>query len=590
MLTTAELADLADGGEIDVEAVLAAEQAGRVGQDKISYFAFTATPKGKTLELFGRPGADGKPVPFHLYSMKQAIEEEFILDVLRGYHEYATAFQIAQRAAGGRLHAARPGEEPQPDEAVLVDQNAATKALMRWVKLHPTNIAQKVAIIVEHFRENVEGLLDGHAKAMVVCDSRKAAVRYKLEIDRYIAQKGYPNLQALVAFSGSVDDPESGPEPFTEGSMNPGAKGKDLRRAFAGDEFKVMLVANKFQTGFDQPLLCAMYVDKRLSGVTAVQTLSRLNRTLPLRGKDRTFVLDFVNSADDIKAAFEPYYKAAYLERETDPELVHDLRSKLEQAGIFTWPEVNATVEAWVTDSGNNALAACLEAGKQRFRSAYLAALEQEDKAELDRLDLFRKDVGTYVRLYDFMSQILDYGETDLMRLAVYLRLLERLIRSGDGVVDVDLSDVQLVRSKQIDRGVKDVSLEGKGGLKGVTAAGSGGKPDPHMVLLQEAIERLNELFGDESFTPGQKEAWVGSVVKNLMENDTLVAQATVNAESQFLESPDLADAVTLAVLGNQDSQNRMSDAFTQGGQVQSVLIDILGRLVHLEAAQRRAA
>ena len=590
VLSTEELADLADGGEIDVEAVLAAEQTGRVGQDKISYFAFTATPKGKTLELFGRPSAGGKPVPFHVYSMQQAIEEGFILDVLRGYHEYDTAFRIAQTAADGRLKAAGPGQEPQPDEDVLVDQNAATKALLRWVKLHPTNISQKVAIIVEHFRQNVEGLLDGHAKAMIVCDSRKAAVRYKLGIDKYIAEQGYTTLRTLVAFSGSVEDLESGPDPFTEASMNPDAGGQDLRRAFAKPDFNIMLVANKFQTGFDQPLLCAMYVDKRLSGVTAVQTLSRLNRTLPSRGKDRTFILDFVNSAEEIQAAFEPYYKAAYLERETDPNLVHDLRTKLDAAGIYTWPEVEATVEAWVRYAGNNALAKSVDPGKERFRSAYLAAVQKDDKAELDRLDLFRKDVGTYVRLYDFMSQIVDYGETDLMRLAVYLRLLERLIRPGDYVADIDLSDVELTHTQQIDRGVKDVRLQGDKGLTGVTAAGSGTKPDPKMVLLEEAIARLNELFGDESFTEGQKERWVRNVVDSLMENDTLVEQASVNVESQFLESPDLSDAVTIAVLGNQDSQNRMADAFTQGGHVQSVLVDILGRLVHLEAQERRAA
>ncbi len=202
---------------------------------------------------------------------------------------------------------------------------------MRWVKLHPTNIAQKVQIIVEHFRENVEHLLDGHAKAMVVTDSRKAAVRYKKAIDTYIAKQGYSEVTTLVAFSGDVEDPETGPGPCNERTMNPGLKGRDLRTAFATDDYRVMLVANKFQTGFDQPLLCAMYVDKQLSGVTAVQTLSRLNRRLPSAGKNTTFVLDFVNDPDEILAAFKPYYGESTLATGTDLNLIHDLQAKLNQ-------------------------------------------------------------------------------------------------------------------------------------------------------------------------------------------------------------------------------------------------------------------
>lgn len=206
-------------------------------------------------------------MPFHVYTMKQAIEEGYILDVLTGYHSFKLAFQVGQNATGGE-----------------VDQAQATKEVMRWVKLNPQTIAQKAAIIVEHFRENVAGLLDGHAKAMVVTDSRKAAVRYKLAIDSFIAKKGYGS-GTLVAFSGTVQDPESGPGDFTESSMNPGVH--DLRTSFRGDQYKVMIVANKFQTGFDQPLLCAMYVDRILSGVTAVQTLSRLNRTYRTRRASR---------------------------------------------------------------------------------------------------------------------------------------------------------------------------------------------------------------------------------------------------------------------------------------------------------------
>ena len=333
VLSAERLKEVEDGGEVDTEEILAAEMANRASNENISYFAFTATPKAKTLELFGRKGSDGKPAPFHIYTMKQAIEERFILDVLRGYQTYETAFKIAETAKVEKL----------------VDESAATRGLMRWVKLHPTNIGQKVQIIVEHFRSNVADQLDGHAKAMVVTDSRKAAVRYKLAIDQYIEKMGYEGLGTLVAFSGSVNDPESGPEPFTETAMNPGLGGQDLRSAFSGSRFRIMLVANKFQTGFDQPLLCAMYVDKKLSGVTAVQTLSRLNRTYHTPSgeeKLQTMVLDFVNAPGDIQAAFEPYFVDVHLEQETAPHVVHDLAAKLDQSGISTEEEIRTVGQA----------------------------------------------------------------------------------------------------------------------------------------------------------------------------------------------------------------------------------------------------
>ena len=235
----------------------------------------------------------------------------------------------------------------------MVDKSAAIKSVMNWVKLHPTNISQKVQIIIEHFRENVGLRLNGKAKAMVVTSSRKAAVRYKLAFDKYIAEQGYSDVAALVAFSGEVSDPESGIEKVTETStmMNPGLKGRDLRDAFATDEYNVMLVANKFQTGFDQPLLVAMYVDKRLSGVAAVQTLSRLNRVAP--GKDQTFVLDFANSAEDIIEAFEPYYEATTLADVTDPNIVHQTMRKLDAAGIYQESEINGLVADYLAHTGH---------------------------------------------------------------------------------------------------------------------------------------------------------------------------------------------------------------------------------------------
>ena len=322
VLSQSELDEVAQGGAVSAEDMLAAETKARAQAGNISFFAFTATPKATTLELFGRPGPDGTPQPFHLYSMQQAIDEGFILDVLRNYTPYKTAFRLSHN---GKTYATSDTGEgtvavtTEGGDDDLVDRSAAVKSVMNWVKLHPTNISQKVQIIVEHFRQNVAWRLNGQAKAMVVTSSRKAAVRYKLAFDKYVAENGYTDVAALVAFSGEVTDPESGTdEPFSEINMNPGLKGRDLRDAFATDEFQVMLVANKFQTGFDQPKLVAMYVDKRLGGVQAVQTLSRLNRTFPPL-KDQTFVLDFTNEVDDIVDAFAPYYEATTLADVTDP-------------------------------------------------------------------------------------------------------------------------------------------------------------------------------------------------------------------------------------------------------------------------------
>ncbi|MFT4167207.1 MAG: hypothetical protein QM650_18380 [Microlunatus sp.] len=334
--------------------------------------------------MFGRKGVDGKPCEFHLYSMKQAIEEGYILDVLKGYQSYDTALKIAGKAGG-------PGGGNEGE----VEEAAARKGLMRWVRLHPTNISQKVQIIVEHFHSNVAHLLEGKAKAMVVTDSRKAAVKYRKAIDAYIAKRAAVDAsytyRTIVAFSGgvSMDGEEDwgadwGPAPtedveFTEANMNPGA-GADLAAAFKGDTYKIMLVANKFQTGFDQPLLSAMYVDKRLAGVTAVQTLSRLNRTHRTAGgeqKRKTFVIDFQNKPDDIRAAFEPYFKNATLETETDPYVVIHLANKLAQAGIYSEDDVRKVAELWVRRKGNNALSAAISPAQHDYRRRYTRAIDE---------------------------------------------------------------------------------------------------------------------------------------------------------------------------------------------------------------------
>ncbi|MCX5155576.1 DEAD/DEAH box helicase family protein [Streptomyces sp. NBC_00291] len=578
VLTAEEVKEIEEGGEMDVESVLASEMTERAESENISYFAFTATPKNKTLELFGRKGPDGKPREFHLYSMKQAIEEGYILDVLKGYQSYDTALKIAGKAASG------DGGE--------VEEATARKGLMRWVQLHPTNISQKVQIIVEHFHANVAYLLEGKAKAMVVTDWRKSAVKYKLAIDAYIdrrrAEDPAYNYRTLVAFSAGVTMAEDetwhsdwGPQPskddeFTEANMNPGA-GADLAAAFKGETYKIMLVANKFQTGFDQPLLSAMYVDKKLPGVTAVQTLSRLNRTHRTAGgeqKRKTFVIDFANKPEDIKAAFEPYFKNATLETESDPYVVVHLAAKLAQAGIYAEDDVRKVAALWVTRKGNNALSAAISPAQHDFRRRYARAIEEEDKVALNALDLFRKDVSTYVRLYDFMSQIVDYGDPYMEMLSIFLRLLEKVIAESAWAAEVDLSDVVLVGVKHNKAILVDISLVGDGQLKGISAAGTGTKKEPKYVALQVVIDKMNDLFGAESFAEYQIREFVQGLVQRLLADPNLVKQTKVNSKRQFVESQDFQAAVTEAVADNQDAHNTMADYFfTDGPAINAIIV-----------------
>lgn len=585
-LTSEELAALEDGGEIDVEAVLAAEMAERAESPNLSFFAFTATPKSKTMELFGRPDEDGLPRPFHTYTMQQAIEEGFILDVLQNYTDYDTAFQIAEKAASTSGEK-KPGGHLK--EVKLVDESEATKHLMRWVSLHPTNIAQKVQIIVEHFRTNVAHLLDGHAKAMVVTSSRHHAVKYKREIDAYIAEQGYTDVATLVAFSGTLTA-EQVPDvvfpgvepPYSESNLNKGLRKRTIPKAFGTDDFQILIVANKYQTGFDQPLLCAMYVDKKLDGVAAVQTLSRLNRTYPAAGKNKTFVVDFANDPTDILNAFLPYYRDAQMAGTTDPDVVHDLFAKLNAAGYYTEAEVNGFAEAHVLGKSEG-IAAPLASASNRFGDVWKAAIAEKDQARIDELNLFRKDVGSYVRLYDFLSQIVNYDAPELEKLARFLRLLAKRLARPEAADIIDLSSVELAAIKQTN--TQQISLDLKSGevidLKPMKAAGTGQARDPHMVLLEEVLAKVNQLFEGEDFTVGEQQSWVTGLVTVLVEDETVTTQAKANSASQFVESPDLSDAVTSAVLRSTDAHGRMMDKFFADDAFKAQIVKLLGQLVH---------
>jgi len=388
VLSVEELQDLADGGEVSTEDLLAAQMATRSDTTGITYVAFTATPKAKTLELFGsRPNpaqpasATNLPAPFHVYSMQQAIEEGFILNVLQNYTSYDLAFKLAQKGEEQAQTLSNQAGGQVGDQEV--ERKEATKSIMRWVKLHPYNIAQKVQIIVEHFREAVSPLINGQAKAMIVVSSRVEAVRWQLAIQKYIQEQSYA-IASLVAFSGEVNDPTSGSEPFTENhkNLNPNLRGRDIRDAFATADYQLLLVANKFQTGFDQPLLCGMYIDKRLGGIQAVQTLSRLNRAHP--GKDTTYVLDFINEPTEILAAFKTYYTTAQLEDVTDPNRVFDLRMKLDLTGFYDDAEVDQVVAVELNPNAKQSeLIAALEPVVNRLLSFYKAAQASNSKFKI---------------------------------------------------------------------------------------------------------------------------------------------------------------------------------------------------------------
>ena len=559
--------------EITSEDVITAVVAAQGERSNVSYFAFTATPKSKTLQMFGtlpdstRPAADDNiPAPFHVYTMRQAIEEGFIIDVLKSYTTYDLAYQLATHN----------GEKE-------VDEKKARTALNQWVRLHPYNISQKIEIIIEHFREHIAHLLDGQAKAMVVTGSRKEAVRYKLAFDKYIRENAYPHISAMVAFSGAVvDDSEGVEREYTENSMNPQLKGRDMRKAFDTAEYQVMLVANKFQTGFDQPKLCAMYVDKKLSGVDAVQTLSRLNRTYP--GKEVVFILDFFNKAEEIQEAFEPYYATATLTGVTDPNIIFDLQLKLDAQGIYTQSEIDQFAQAYFDPKGTQAaMMAAVKPAADRFKVRYKAALEAivYAKAELanakhnqieaeihnaerelsnagedkDALDLFKKDLTSFVRMYEFLSQIVSYEDAELEKRCAFARGLLPNIKTIDLAPPLDLGDVEMTHFAIKNR--KTHSIDLKKGEINPDGTGGGKARDPKTELLEMIIKQLNDLFAGE-LTDDDKLNYAITIKDKVLENARVVEQVRNNTKEQAMLG-DFPDALTDAIIESMDAHQSMA-------------------------------
>ncbi|MFN5433217.1 MAG: type I restriction endonuclease subunit R [Planctomyces sp.] len=584
VLTAEELQEFEDGGEASMDDVLAAHMSSRASDSGITYIAFTATPKAKTMELFGRrpdpsrPRGEGNlPEPFHVYSMRQAIEEGFILDVLQNYTSYSLAFKLANA-----------GEEIAEH---LVDRSAARKSLMNWVRLHPYNIAQKVQIVVEHYRKTVAPLLSGTAKAMVVVSSRKEAVRWQLAMEKYIRDQSYP-LKTLVAFSGEVNDPESGPEAFRETTeaLNPGLRGRDIREAFRGPEYQILLVANKFQTGFDQPLLCGMYVDKRLDGIQAVQTLSRLNRCYP--GKDKTYVLDFINDPEQILKAFKTYYTTAQLSDVTDPNIILTLRSKLDGMGYYDAQEVDRVVAVDLNPKGRQSeLDAAIKPVAQRLLTRYADALrnfraakKNNDKTAeaaardiMDALLLFKTDAATYQRAYAFLSQVLDYGNTGFEKRSIFFRYLLPLLNFGREREAVDLSQVVLTHHSLKSRGERSLPLSDKDAprLKPITEAGSGAVQEKQRAYLRDIIEQLNTIFGSET-TENDQLSFMQAIRSKLLESDTLRIQAEANTKEQFAGSPDLVPELQNANIESLDAFTDLSTKLLNSSDAQKRFLALL--------------
>ena len=587
------------------EEKLSVWQSSRKRPGNASYFSFTATPKHSTLSLFGRPrqpdlpaSKENPPVPFHLYTMQQAIEEGFILDVLKNYTSYDVAFRIGSRFAAEQTNndtnynttnATNNDTNNNANSDARVDEKSAKRALAKWLSLHPTNVAQKVELIIEHFRTNVAHLLGGQAKAMVVTSSRAAAVKYQLALERYCQAKGYAGIQAMVAFSGDVPNKEvqdaqfADDAQFNESTMNPGLKGREMRIAFDSRDYRVMIVANKFQTGFDQPKLVAMYLDKKLSGVEAVQTLSRLNRTYP--GKDKTFVLDFANKAEEIVEAFKTFYRAAQVCDVQDPNIVYDIKQRLDGMLIYDAGEVAAFGDAIVsknvthqklyaltqaaTDRFNGRLKSLNEAIDQwdaNWRLARAAgnapAMAHADVARADQtrardaLMIFSESLSKFVRSYEYVAQLVEFGDPALEAFASFARLLRKRLQ-GITAEQVDLNDLRLTHF----RASKGATLTGlhqieqTPELHGITDNGLRDASEREQQYLSELIERLNDAFGKNISSKDQVLLAV-QVSETLREDAIVMAQVHNNSRAQAMKANLPAAAVSAIVEAMQTHQS----------------------------------
>jgi len=606
---------------LTVEELLEKLQKSRVRPKNISHFAFTATPKHSTFMLFGRPddlsqpaSKENLPHAFHRYPMRQAIDEGFILDVLQGYVPYKTAFNLGK----------------QIDDTKRVSGKQAKRALAQWMNLHPTNVTQKVQFIIEHFSKNIQHLLDGKAKAMVVTSSRAAAIRYKKGFDKYIEKHPeHSGIYSLVAFSGKLtgkqvmhsdDERIAGEvfvvdenEEFTEINMNPGIAGQDLRIAFERPEYRVMLVADKFQTGFDQPRLVGMYIDKKIANdVEIVQTLSRLNRTAP--GKNEIFIIDFVNDPDNIRRAFSIYDEGATIEDVQDLNVVYEIKESLDAQGIYEAEDLENFKQARfktirditkAQEPQHKALFAATDRPTRLFNqrlkmmrdatatweAAYEKAHSQGDKTGMQSADHHRKEyaeqiaslttfkskLGRFCRTYTYVAQLIDFGDPELENFAAFAKLLQKRI-NGEPPETVDLIGLVLTGFDIKARTGEIVEDTDKQSLKPVGPGGERGRDDPD--YLREIIERLNRLFGDA--TPLRDQAiFVNHIVEIAKENDVVMAQVENNTREQALKG-NLPGAVQQGVVRALGSHQKLATMVLKSDrQAMSALTDMIYDLIH---------
>ncbi len=535
--------------EEELEATVLAEMEKRGPLPNLSTFAFTATPKSKTLELFGVQRADGKFEPFHLYSMRQAIEEGFILDVLANYTTYSAYWKLFKTIE----------DDPR------YEKKKAAYLLKSFVELHPHAIGRKVEIMLEHFASEVQDKISGRAKAMIVTRSRLHAVRYKLAVDAYLAEKGYP-WKCLVAFSGKVDD---GGKEYTEPGMNSAGAdhmiGEQQTAAeFAKPEYRFLVVASKFQTGFDQPLLHTMYVDKKLGGVNAVQTLSRLNRTHP--GKEDTAVLDFANEADLIRAAFEPYYETTLLSEATEPNLLYDIQGELLDFNVYSEAEVDAFAKIYFDrNTTQDQLHARLGDIVDRFRDL-----------DPDARSVFRGGLRKYNRLYSFLAQILTFVDSDLEKLHVFARYLRPLL-PGDGTElprevqqNIDMESYRVQRTGRGDIGLS----RGAGTIDPRTSGIHQGRAQEEVEALSRIIAELNERFGVE--LGPEHRVTLEQMMERLEGDRALDAAARVNTRENVRLTFDhkVEEVIQDIVDSNFSLYKRITDDTTFGNLLKTLMFD----------------
>ncbi len=532
----------AESPEEELERTILAEVEKRGHRPNLSTFAFTATPKAKTIELFGTRRGDGSIAPFHLYSMRQAIEEGFILDVLASYTTYSAYWRLLKKVE----------DDPR------YDRKKAEYLLKSFVELHPHAIAEKVKICVEHFAAHVQGEIGGRAKAMIVTRSRLHAVRYRLAVDKYLAERGF-DFKALVAFSGEVTDGRK----YTEHGMN-GVPETQTAKTFERPEFRFLIVANKFQTGFDQPLLHTMYVDKKLGGVGAVQTLSRLNRTAP--GKRGTMVIDFANDAAEIKAAFEPYYETTLLSEATDPNLLYELQTRLAAFPVYTDADINAFAKLYYD----------ARATQDRLYAVLASAVERARGLATEELVEFRGQLSDYVRLYAFLAQVLTFKDTDLEKLYVFSRHLRRLIPADREELPRDVQnniDMESYRLQQTGSG--RVALERKPGVLDPAGSRDGrGTPQEEIETLSRIIAALNERFG-LNLGPEHR-LTLSQMMERLDDDAALDAAARVNTRENVRLTFDqkVEHVIQEIVDSNFDLYKRITDDRPFGEAVKNYLFD----------------